>query len=144
MRQSSDVRVKTDAQYEQLYKDLRGFCGEAHSVFFLCACLGIRDGRPNRGAGRRTDRFFSGTIEPNEWACYYALAVRDAGMDFGVLDDDKSVLKNAEDYADRGMELLIDDLFGDYMKGGAEFQLDMRSARELSWELLKFIPDQLI
>jgi len=144
MKQSTDIRVKTDQRYEQLYKDLRPFCGEAHAVFFLCFCTGLRAQRKANSTSSRSDRFFSGTIEPDEWACYYAVAVKEHEMDLNVLDDDKRVLQIAESYADGGMELLIEGLLSNYMASDDELRLDTRACSELSWELLKFIPDQLV
>jgi hypothetical protein len=145
MRLPADIRVKTDIRHEQLYRDLRPHCGEAHAVFFLCVCLAARQGVAEGAKAKRAERFFSGTIEPDEWAVYHAIAVRDHGMDFSVLEDPKLVLAIAESYADQGMQMLIDGLLCDYMAGsGEELKLDSRAAAELPWELLKFIPDQLV
>lgn len=144
MKQTPDIRVKTDQRYEQLYRDLRPFCGEAHAVFFLCFCTGLRAGRRATSATARSDRFFSMTIEQNEWACYYAVAVREHEMGLDVLDDDKRVLQIAESYADGGMEILIEGLLSNYLINDDELRLDTRACSELSWELLKFIPDQLV
>jgi hypothetical protein len=144
MKQSTDIRVKTDAKYDQLYKDLRPYCGEAHSVFFLCACLGVNAGRRADGTGRRSDRFWSATITADEWACYYAIAVEERNMDFTVLDDDKSVIQLAESYADGGMEVLIEELLDRFLAKGDTPKLDTSSCSDLSWQLLKFIPDRLV
>lgn len=144
MKQTTDIRVKTDVRYEQLYKDLRPFCGEAHAVFFLCFCAGLQAQRRASTRSSRSDRFFSGTIEQDEWACYYAVAVRERNMHLDILDDDKQVLQIAESYADGGMEVLIENLLSNYMANDSELKLDTRACSELSWELLKFIPDQLV
>lgn len=144
MKQSTDIRVKTDQRHEQLYKDLRPFCGEAHAVFFLCFCTGLRAGRRGEDKTSRGERFFSGSIEPDEWACYYAVAVKEGGMDLAVLDNDKRVLQIAESYADGGMQVLIEGLLSNYMANEDELRLDTRACSELAWELLKFIPDQLV
>ena len=131
MKQTTDIRVKTDVRYEQLYKDLRPFCGEAHAVFFLCFCAGLQAQRRASTRSSRSDRFFSGTIEQDEWACYYAVAVRERNMHLDILDDDKQVLQ-------------IENLLSNYMANDSELKLDTRACSELSWELLKFIPDQLV
>ena len=145
MKQSTSIRVKTNVRNEQLYKDLRPICGEAHSVFFFCVCLAIQAGAPNSHAvGRRSDRFWSGTITPDEWAVYYALAMRDTDMQFSVLEDDAHVLAIAVDYAEAGMDLLIEGLLGPYLMNGEDPALETRLTSELAWEMMKFIPDRLM
>lgn len=143
MNQSPDIRVRTDSRYEDLYKDLRSYCGEAHSLFFLCACLGYREAR-NANAKKRGDRFWSSTIASDEWAVYYAMAADQSGFDHDLLADDKKVIAIAECYADGGMEILIDELLSSYFAKEGQLRLDTRAAKELSWELLKFIPDKLL
>ena len=144
MKQSTDIRVKTDPRFEQLYKDLKPYCGEAHSVFFLCFCLGVKTGRRAASNAKRAERFWSGTITADEWACYYAVATDAGQMDFGVLDDDKAVVQIAESYADGGMEVLIDELLRTFMVKADAYKLDTSACSDLSWEMLKFIPDQLV
>lgn len=144
MKQSTDIRVRTGPRYDQLYKDLRPYCGEAHAVFFLCFCLGVRTGRRAEEGVRRADRFWSGTITADEWACFYAVAVDQKHMEFGALDDDKVVVRIAETYADGGMEVLIDELLERFLAKGDTYKLDTSVCADLSWQLLKFIPDQLV
>lgn len=143
MKQSTDIRVRTAPEYETLYKDLRQYCGEAHSVFFLCTCLGFRAGRKAPLSARRADRFWSSTITPDEWACYYAIAADESGLDFSALGDDRKVVATAEAYADEGMQVLVDELLSGYLVKPGEPRLDSSASRELAWELLKFIPDKL-
>jgi hypothetical protein len=142
MKQSNDIRVRTSGTYEDLYRDLRPFCGEAHSLFFLCVCLGYREAR-KAAEGKRADRFWSSTITPDEWAVYYALAADQSHFDYDLLGDDKKVIALAEGYADGGMQILIEELLSNYFVKPGELRLDSRAAKELSWELLKFIPDKL-
>lgn len=145
MKQSTSIRVKTDIHNEQLYKDLRPICGEAHSVFFLCVCLAIQAGKSeSQTPGRRTDRFWSGTITPDEWAVYYALAMRDTDMDFSVLEDDTRVLSIAVGYAEAGMDVLVQSLLAPYLMKTEDPALETRLTAELAWEMMKFIPDRLM
>jgi hypothetical protein len=60
------------------------------------------------------------------------------------LSDDQSVVRLAERYADRGMEILVEELLEGYLMSGDELRLDTRASTELPWELLKFVPDRLI
>lgn len=144
MNQSQNIRVRVNPKYAQLYEDLKPYCGEAHAVFFLGFCLALSSGEAIDSENRLADKFWSGTIKPDEWTCYYALAAQQATYDFTSLSDDQAVIRLAEHYADRGMEILIDELLRGYLLPGDELRLDSRASAELPWELLKFVPDRLI
>lgn len=144
MNQSNTIRVRVNPRYSQLYEDLKPYCGEAHAVFFLAFCLALSAGEEVQSENRLVDKFWSGTIKPDEWTCYYALASQQADYEFSVLSDDQSVVRLAERYADRGMEILVDELLQGYLMSGDELRLDTRASTELPWELLKFVPDRLI
>ena len=144
MNQSQNIRVRVNPRYAQLYEDLKPYCGEAHAVFFLSFCLALTSEESIGVDNRLSDKFWSGTIKPDEWTCYYALAAKEADYDFTCLSDDQSVIRLAERYADRGMEILVDDLLRGYMMPRDELRLDPRACAELPWELLKFVPDRLI
>jgi hypothetical protein len=143
MKQSPDIRVRTTPEYEALYRDLRPFCGEAHAVFFLCTCLGFQAGRKAPLEAKRAERFWSSTITPDEWACYYAIVAEESGLDFSLLGDDRRVISSVEAYADEGMRVLVEELLFGYLVRPGELRLDPSGSRELAWEVLKFIPDKL-
>lgn len=147
MKMDGQIRVKTDGRYARLYNDLKNTAvGDFHELFFVCACLGYKVGKRqpiDRSRGDR-ERFWSNTILPREWACYYAIVLADNDMDFACVQDDKAVLSTIEEYANAGMGELIDGCLADHIiNADAEPQLDPSLSRELPRQLLHHIFEQI-
>jgi hypothetical protein len=145
---SPDIRVKTSAKYGGIYKDLRNLAvGDAHELFFLCACLGYKQKiiKPIEKK-EREDRFWSRTIDPEEWTCYYSIVLKENEMDYSIIQDDVQVLEQVEKYANGGMEILLDEVLSDYLipnKKNNTPKLDMSFAKELPKVILSYIREQL-
>jgi hypothetical protein len=145
MNMDGNIRVRTDKKYRALYNDLKNFAfGDMHELFFLCVCLGYRD-KARKPLGKNgDDRFWSRTISPDEWACYYAIMIESNNMNFYSIKDDKEVIACMEEYANRGMEILLEEFLCDYvLDSGGEPRLDFRSSKELPKIFLSFIYEQL-
>lgn len=144
MKMDGDIRVQTDNRFTKLYNDLKSRTGgDFHEVFFSCACLAFsRKKRKPLGKGGG-DRFWSKTITPREWACYYSIILSENNMDFNLVQDDNEVISTIEEYANAGMGILIDEFLKDYLLGKQdEPQLDSTCAKELPKNLLHFLFDQ--
>jgi hypothetical protein len=144
MSMDTQIRVRTEARYGQLYNDLKGVVvSEFHELFFVCACLGYRAGEP-KALSKPGDRFWSSTITPQEWSCYYAMALEKSGYSYEALGDDEVVIALAEGYANRGMEVLLEEFIGEYLlpDSKAALQLDVRCSEELPKHFLHFLYDQ--
>jgi len=142
---SSDIRVKTHYNFKYLYNELKNVAlGDMHELFFICANLGYR-GKQKKSLGSNSeDRFWSSTITPEEWACYYSMVIEDSSMDFTSLKDDKIVINTIEEYANSGMEILIKDILKDYiLKGDGPPRLDSSSTKELTKTILHYIFDKM-
>lgn len=141
MKMDGQIRVKTDARYARIYNDLKNVVvGDFHELFFLCACLGYKYNRKILLGKTREDRFWSNTISPCEWACFYAMFLEENGMDFASIQDDKLVINRMEEYANGGIEILLDEFLNDYvMSNKEEPQLDTGYSRELPKNFLHFI-----
>lgn len=139
------IRVKTDGRYTKIYNDLKNVVvGDFHELFFVCACLGYKRKQTKPLGATRDDRFWSNTIDPREWACYYAMLLEENSMDFLAIQDDKSVIARAEEYANAGMEILIQEFLGDYLISSAGGQqLDPGCSRELPKQFLHFVFEQI-
>jgi hypothetical protein len=141
MKMDGQIRVRTDQRYRALYNDLKGFAiGDFHELFFICVCLANQSKarKPLERSGE--DRFWSSTIAPSEWACYYAMLLEECDMDFSRIQDDADVMHWAEERANAGMEILLAEFLGDYLAGTtAEPRLDKGCSRELPKELLHHI-----
>ncbi|MHC1729710.1 MAG: hypothetical protein AB9866_27520 [Syntrophobacteraceae bacterium] len=146
MKMDGKIRVATDAKYKELYNNMKnyGAVEDAHELFFVCACLGYRKGKASP-IKKRDDRFWSSTITPREWACYYALVLEQNDYDYAKASDDKDVLAIIEGYANTGMEFLIEEFLGDYLLPGpksTESQLDPACCKELPKQFVHFIFEQ--
>lgn len=141
MKMSSDIRVKTDKRHKPLYRELsKRVVKDSHELFFVCACLGYQRGQREPLGKNQDERFWSGTIKPQEWACYYAMHLAENSMDFTRLQDDVSVLADMEEYANAGMAVLMDELLCDYMAGEGDNEvLDKARCGELAKVFLDFL-----
>lgn len=147
MKMDGQIRVKTEGRYKRLYNDLKNVVvGDSHELFFVCACLGYKSNKSKPIGGSRDDRdrFWSNTINPREWACYYAMLLEQNGMDFLAIQDDKSVMAKIEEYANAGMDILVRDFLNDYtITNGGELQLDPGCSKELPKQFLHFVFEQI-
>lgn len=146
MKMDGQIRVKTDARYKELYNNMKNsfVVGDFHELFFVCACIGYRR-RKRKEIARGDDRFWSRTITPSEWGCYYAMLLEDNNYDFSMIMDDKKVLAVIEEYANSGMEILIDDFLNSYLLPGSkekEPQLDPTCSKTLPKDFLFYILEQ--
>ncbi|MEI8149745.1 MAG: hypothetical protein WCG53_04270 [Actinomycetes bacterium] len=146
MKMDGDIRVATEPKYKELYNNMKSFraIDDFHDLFFLCACVGYRKAQfiPLQ---RRDDRFWSRTITPREWACYYSMVLEQNDFNYGKVSDDKEVLTIIESYANGGMAILIEDLLGDYLlptSRSADPQLDPACCKELPKQFVHYIFEQ--
>lgn len=145
MKMDGQIRVKTDARHSRLYNDLKGVAvGDFHELFFLCACLGYKYKKRISLSKAGEDRFWSNTINANEWASYYAMILEQNEMDFIAVQDDKIVLKTIEEYANGGMAILLEEFLNDYVTNTKEGpQLEPGYNKELPKNFLHFIFERI-
>lgn len=146
MKMDGQIRVKTDARYKELYNNMKNnfVVGDFHELFFVCACIGYRR-KKRKEIARGDDRFWSRTITPSEWGCYYAMLLEDNNYDFSMIMDDKKVLAVIEEYANSGMEILIENFLNSYLLPGSkekEPQLDPTCSKTLPKDFLFYILEQ--
>ncbi|MBN1459270.1 MAG: hypothetical protein JXA57_07025 [Armatimonadetes bacterium] len=144
MNMDTQIRVRTETRFARLYNDLRNLVvGEFHELFFVCASLGHQMGR-QAALVKPGDRFWSSTISPREWSCYYAIALESSEFDYEALTDDRRVIALAEEYANGGMQVLIENFLGEYLLPGSEDepQLDVRYTEELPKHFIHFLYDR--
>ena len=141
MKMSSDIRVKTDKRFKNIYNEFRNFIvGDMHELFFLCACLGYKKNKTKELGKYGDDRFWSSTIIPEEYACYYAMILESNNDDLKSIEDDKYVIAEIEKYANAGMEILIEEHLTDYLIKSDEFyKLDTTCSKELPKDLLNYV-----
>jgi len=146
MKMDGNIRVATEAKYKELYNNIKnnGAVDDFHELFFLCACIGYRRG-VQTPLKRRDDRFWSRTITPREWSCFYAMILEKNAFDYEKVSDDKDVLAAIEGYANAGMDILINEFLGDYLlpsSRSSDPQLDPTCCKELPKQFVHFIFEQ--
>lgn len=141
MNLAGDIRVRTDRHHRTLYNDFRNFVvKDMHEIFFLCACLGYREGKRKPLGHDGDDRFWSSTITPEEYASFYAIVIESNDMNFSVIPDDRAVVAAMEEYANAGMQILLEDLLADYtLARGDDLRLDPSCSKELPKMLLAYV-----
>jgi len=145
MKMDTEIRVGTSKKYKQLYNDLKeeSVVKEMHETFFICAVLGHRASRRSKIADR-DDRFWSKTFEPHEWTTFYALRLQDHNQDITSIADDKVVIRDMEEYANAGMEILISEFLHNYLTSEeSEPTLDKTHSAELAKDLLHYLFNQI-
>jgi len=141
MHMDGEIRVRTDERHGDIYKDLRNFAfGDMHEIFLLCVILGYKANRKKPLGKSGEDRFRSHTITPEEWSCYYAVMLEPRQMDFNSIQNDKDVIGEMEEYANAGMEILLEDVLQDFLVRAEKIpRLERGSSPELPKVILGFI-----
>jgi len=144
MKMDTNIRVRTERHYRELYNKLRNVVvGDSHELFFLCACLGYRRRSRLPLGSKGDDRFWSSTIRPEEWCSYYSMILEENKMDFTSISDDKKVIATIEEYANGGMKILIEECIGDYLDISEEnVSLDSTAVKVLPKALLQYIYEE--
>lgn len=138
---SQKIRVKIDPQYKGIYNSLKNHAvGDFHELFFICVCIGHKN-QKCIPLIKREDCFWSNTISPDEWYAYYALFVHDNKIDLSSLGDDEKIISVMQEYANGGMEFLIDEFLCDYVKKDSSGHYIVVHTEQLPKELLINILD---
>ena len=135
------LRIQVAQQHKGIYNTLKNCAmGDFHELFFLCVCLGHK--RQKRSPlSKREDCFWSSTISVDEWYAYYALFIYDNQTDLSSLGDDKLVMTRMQEYANGGMEILIDEFLCDYLGKDSCGCYFVENTEQLPKELLMNIID---
>lgn len=143
MSMSTDLRVKVNKDYSNLYTDWKNYvCLEMHELFFLCACLGYNAQKKIALGKNAEPKFWSGTITPEEWSCFYAMLLKDNNMNPTSIMSDKDVMVEIEGYANGGMEILLDKLLSDFTIGEADcLRIDKNGSKDLAKSILAYISE---
>lgn len=150
MKMDGEIRVATDARYKGIYNTLKklNVIEDSHNLFHVCACLAyhrnLRSPIPNKN---REDRFWSRTITPSEWVCYYSMILNEYNFDYQMIKNDKDVILVIEEYANAGMEILLKELLHDYLSknsSNSDPRIDPTIGKELPKDILNYLYDIII
>ncbi|WP_193063710.1 hypothetical protein [Oceanobacillus oncorhynchi] len=116
-------RIYVRKKYIDIYRELRTdklsspqIFTENKDLFTLCCTLGFRSGNRNKLKNAEM-LLWSGTLDDHQEAVLKVIAVKSSeDRNLNILDDIDKVYKIAEQYADYGMEILIEEIFKPYIK----------------------------
>ncbi len=146
MKMNGQIRVATDAKYKEIYNNMKnkGVIEDFHDLFFVCAILGYKNNKLNP-IKKNDDRFWSSTILPREWVVYYAMILEKNNYNYSLIENEKEVLNIIEQYANAGIEILINNFLDDYLISNSkqtEPKLDPSCSLELPKHFLHFLYEQ--
>ena len=140
MNLSGNIRVKTEKKYKYIYNEFKNiFKREFHELFFISACIGYKKRKKQELEGGGDDRFWSGTITPQEYCCYYAMVLKDNDMEVESIKEDKKILEIIEKYSNSGMKVLFDELLNDYLISKDDFRIDFSEKGKLPRDFFQYL-----
>ncbi|MFW6030854.1 MAG: hypothetical protein ACOCRO_11475, partial [Halanaerobiales bacterium] len=144
-----NVRVKVNKIYHDIYKDLTQSSNirkpviDGHGkVFILCASLGYEyDKRVPFNKGEGKPLFWSHSMTNHDPIILYSIALFSKGkVNYDILSQPEEVIKIVEEYANGGMEILMDEVLEPYVKKNNDmYYLDYSKSSFLEKDILSFI-----
>jgi dnd system-associated protein 4 len=116
-------RIYVRKKYIDIYRELRAdkpssprVFTENKDLFILCCTVGFKFEKKNEL--KNTEMLlWSGTFDQHQDTVLKAIAVKSTNeQNLSILDDPESVYRISEQYADKGMEILIEEIFEPYIK----------------------------
>lgn len=115
-------RIYVRKKYIDIYRALRSdsqasprIFTENKDLFMLCCTIGFKSGKRNELKNSEM-LLWSGTLDEHQETILRAIAVKSLEeQSLNILDEPDRVYKIAEQYADHGMEILIEDIFQPYI-----------------------------
>ena len=105
------IRVRTSKRHKQLYNDFkRQNIGEAHTVFFISACIGYSLDQRRPLEKDAEDRFYAYTVKPREWAVYQSIFLNENDLDLQTIQEDEKILRLIEEYANGGLHYIVENI----------------------------------
>ena len=154
MKLKSDIRIKVDKKYHQVYKDLtqnnigKQVFNSHGCVFVLCATLGFEYNKTS-SLESPEQLFWSRSLNnfdtSHSITVLYSIALLNNNeMNYELLSKDEKVIKILEKYASGGMEIIINELLTPYIKENEEgLFLDYSNTTFLEEKMLSYINDKL-
>ena len=141
--QEERLRVLGKQGTLDVYKKLKGkVFTEYHNLFTLCVCLGYKNKKKRTSQRTMEQLFWSETFSPHEYAAFSSIIIKeDPDEEYLLLKDGEKSLKFLQDYADGGMEILLEsDVIKNYMKEkNNEITLDFGEKDYLQKQLMYYI-----
>ena len=142
MKMDGDIRVKISSKYNDLYNGMKGLViNDFHELFYLCVCLGFKN-KKRTNLKSAEDKFWSKTFTKDEYSVFYSIMLSENECDFSSINEDKKVIKVMEEYADAGMDILINEVMPEYTINNAnKIDIDKTISKDLVKNILFYIYD---
>lgn len=142
MQMDSNIRVRVEDKYSEMYNEMKNVLVlDSHRLFFICTCLGFEK-RYSVPLKKPEDKFWSKTITPEEWTVYYCLQLVSNDMDLAAIEDDKKTIKVIEEYANGGMEILLNDLLENFVVRRDGIEMLKLSDEDLPFSFLMLLSER--
>lgn len=108
MKMDSDIRVRIDKQYDQVYNTItKGLEIESHVLFFICFCIAVAKKISPIPIATRNDKFWSRTFSSQEWTSMYSVILEMNSINLKSIESDEKVIRQIESFANAGMQELL-------------------------------------
>lgn len=142
------IRVKVEKKYHPIYKELtkkrnqHSSYFESHSkIFLLCALLAYRE-KEFKELDSSEALFWADSFDDYEVNVALSIVLNELEYDYGIIDDDEAVIRKVEQYANRGIEILIEQVLDDYLKfRNGEYVLKIEEDVEFEKDILHLIDE---
>lgn len=116
-------RIYVRKKYIDIYRELRidkpvspRVFKENKDLFVLCSTIGYKFEHKNQLKNSEM-LFWSGTLEDYQETVLKAIAIKSSKEDtLSILDDQEKIYRIAEQYADAGMEILVEQILHPFVK----------------------------
>lgn len=139
-----EIRVQVDKNLFKLYNDFKSkIIEDFHELFFIFSVVGFHNNR-KEPLKNKQPKFWSKTITPTEWTCFYSMTFESINYGEGKFDETK-LIEEIEEYANGGFWVLYEDFLKNYVvKNDNEFRLNYNcSSHELMFYLVYFIHEKV-
>lgn len=140
-------RVYTKPEYVKVYQRLKGLVfNEYHTLFALCVYLGYRNKKRIIKAAKK-ELFWSHTFSAHELTAFHALFVLEGeNGDYSLLKDGEKAVGWLQDYANGGMEILLEsDILKRFIiQKDGEIDIDCSSRDNLQKQMMYYVFKQYI
>ncbi|WP_027416641.1 hypothetical protein [Aneurinibacillus terranovensis] len=146
----SNIRVKVNKKYQGIYKELTSETSVHHKIFeqhgdlfTLCVCIGYKNNKSNEFKGM--DLFWSHSLNKYQETVIKTIALKSSD-NYEIIHDNDAIIDIVEGYADGGMEILLEEVFKEYVleKDNGELMLEFSNVNQLEKDIAMYVHGELM
>lgn len=144
-----NIRIKVSKKFHPLYRELTQDSAVREKIFpqhgdlfTLCMLVGYRTVRRNREF-KGADLFWSHSLNKHQQTAVRAVAIAAHDGQYEVLSEPNTMIQVAEEFADGGMEQLLESVLAPYAREeNGEYILRFTEADQLEKSILNFVLEE--